>query len=90
MDDHRKVRNVPTEETRSPNISTENQPEGSARRPSDTLDAEPKRDPRSGGSIPRNYNPASGTRVGEEMDTRAGRDKLIAKVRGDVLEEGDD
>lgn len=31
-------RTVATEQTRSPNISTENQPKGSARRPSDTLD----------------------------------------------------
>ena len=27
-----------------------------------------------GGSIPENYNPESGTRVGEENDTRAGRE----------------
>lgn len=70
----RKARAVPTEKTRNPNISTENQPEGSARRPSDTLDREPERDPESGGSIPENYNPESGTRVGEEKDTRAGRE----------------
>ncbi len=57
----RQVRDVPTEKTKNPNISTENQPEGAARRPSDTLDREPKRDPE------------SGTRVGEEDDTRAGR-----------------
>lgn len=75
MTDSRKSRNVPTEKTRAPNISTENQPEGSARRPSDTLDREPKRDPESGGSIPENYNPEAGTRVGAEDDTRAGRER---------------
>jgi hypothetical protein len=70
----RSERNVPTEQTRNPNISTENQPEGSARRPSDTLDREPKRDPISGGSIPADYNPETMTRVGEENDTEAGRE----------------
>lgn len=65
---------VPTEKTRRPNISTENQPQGAARRPSDTLDREPKRDPASGGAIPTNYNPDSMTRYGEEDDTRAGRE----------------
>ncbi len=74
MTDVRRVRKIPTEKTRNANISTENQPEGSARRPSDTLDREPKRDPESGGSIPADYNPQSGTRVGEEGDTRAGRE----------------
>ena len=74
MTDERGTRNVPTEKTRNPNISTENQPEGSARRPSDTLDREPKRDPESRGTIPADYNPESGTRVGEEKDTRAGRE----------------
>lgn len=69
----RKVGHVPTEKTNYPNISTENQPEGAARRPSDTLDREPARDPESGGSIPADYNPESGTRVGEEDDTRSGR-----------------
>ena len=73
MTEYRKVRELPTEKTRNPNISTENQPEGAARRPSDTLDREPKRDPASGGSIPANYNPESGTRVGEEDDSAAGR-----------------
>jgi len=73
MSDDRRVRTVPTERTRNPNLSTENQPEGAARRPSDTLDREPKRDPESGGSIPENYNPESGTRVGEEEDSAAGR-----------------
>jgi hypothetical protein len=38
MGEKNKVRTVPTEKTRNPNISTENQPKGSARRPSDTLD----------------------------------------------------
>lgn len=74
MTDDRKVRDVPTEKTRNLNIPTENQPKGSARRPSDTFDRDPKRDPDSGGSIPANYNPESGTRVGEEQDTRAGRE----------------
>jgi hypothetical protein len=64
---------VPTEKTDRPNLSTENQPEGAARRPSDTLDREPKRDPASGGSIPEDYHPAAGTRIGEENDTAAGR-----------------
>ncbi|WP_326914902.1 hypothetical protein [Sphingopyxis chilensis] len=72
MSDDRRVRTVPTVKTRKPNLSTENQPEGAARRPSDTLDREPKRDPESGGSIPENYNPESGTRVGEEEDSAAG------------------
>lgn len=75
MTDSRRSRNVPTEKTDAPNISTENQPEGSARRPSDTLDREPKRDPESGGSTLENYNPETGTRVGEEDDTRAGRER---------------
>ncbi|WP_432769987.1 MAG: hypothetical protein HEQ22_04360 [Sphingopyxis sp.] len=38
MNDPRQLRTVPTEQTRNPNISTENQPKGAARRPSDTLD----------------------------------------------------
>ena len=61
--------------TDRPNISTENQPEGAARRPSDTLDREPKRDPESGGSIPADYDPVVGTRIGEEDDTAAGRER---------------
>lgn len=73
MNENRRVRHVPTEKTDRPNLSTENQPEGAARRPSDTLDREPKRDPESGGSIPEDYDPATGTRVGEEGDTAAGR-----------------
>jgi len=68
----RKARHVPSGTDR-PNISTENQPEGAARRPSDTLDREPKRDPHSGGSIPEDYDPDTMTRRGEEKDTRAGR-----------------
>ena len=62
---------VPTEQTRDPNISTENQPKGSARRPSDTLDRAPDRDPVSGGTIPSDYNPETMTRRGEEHDSRA-------------------
>lgn len=74
MSEFRKVREVPTEVTKNPNISTENEPEGATRRPSDSLDREPARDAESGGSIPGNYNPASGTRTGEEKDRRAGGD----------------
>jgi hypothetical protein len=70
MSEFKKVREVPTEVTKNPNVSTENQPEGSARRPSDTLDREPDRDPESGGSIPGE----SGTRVGPEETTRSGRE----------------
>ena len=73
MSDHRSSSARPTEKTRNPNLSTEHQPEGAARRPRDTLDREPKRDPDSGGSIPEDYNPETGTRVGEEDDTAAGR-----------------
>ncbi|MCW0199840.1 hypothetical protein [Sphingopyxis sp.] len=74
MSEFRKVREVPTEVTKNPNVSTENQPEGSARRPSDTLDRLPARDSQSGGGIPENYNPASGTRISGEKDTRGGRE----------------
>ena len=70
----RSERHVPTENAANPNISTENQPEGAARRPSDTLNREPKRDPLSGGSIPDDYNPETMTRVGEEQATKAGRE----------------
>ncbi len=70
---HRSGRNVPSETIVRPNISTENQPEGAARRPSDTLDREPKRDPLSGASIPSNYDPETMTRVGEARDSAAGR-----------------
>jgi hypothetical protein len=69
----RKERYVPTKETSEPNLSTENQPEGAARRPSDTLDREPKRDPHSKGAIPSDYNPETMTRVGEEDSTEAGK-----------------
>ena len=70
----RSERQVPTENAADPNISTENQPEGAARRPSDTLDREPKRDPYSGASIPDDYNPETMTRVGDEDATKAGRE----------------
>jgi hypothetical protein len=73
-DKARSERIVPTEQTRDPNISTENQPGGAARRPSDTLDREPDRDPLSGSAIPSNYNPGTMTRRGEEQDSRAGED----------------
>lgn len=85
MSRFRKVRGVPTEATRNPNLSTENQPDGAARRPSDTLDREPKRDPASGGSIPSDYNPASGTRIGEEGDTAAGRAREGQRSAGNAL-----
>src|SRR3546814_9365994 len=71
--DLRRIRTRPTEHTRNPNLSTENQPEGAARRPSDTLDREPRRDPQSGGAIPSNYDPRTMTRRGEEGDSRAGQ-----------------
>ena len=67
-------RAVPTENTRRPNISTENQPQGAARRPSDTLDREPARDPVSGGAVSSDYNPETMTRRGEENETRAGHE----------------
>jgi len=81
----RKVRHVPTEKTPNPNISTENQPEGAARRPSDTLDREPERDPESGGSISADYNPESGTRllavesVNRPKDQRAARKLIVSQ-----------
>ncbi|ANI79555.1 MULTISPECIES: hypothetical protein [Sphingobium] len=80
-DPTRSKRNVPTQQTRNPNISTENQPPGAARRPSATLDREPERDPRSGGSIPSNYNPETMTRRGEEDDSRAGQEGAGEKSR---------
>lgn len=67
-DRSRNKRTLPTEQTRNPNISTENQPEGAARQPSDTLDREPARDPVSGGAISSDYNPETMTRCGEERD----------------------
>ena len=80
-DASRSERDLPTEQTRAPNISTENQPEGAARRPSDTLDREPDRDPQSGGAIPSDYNPQSMTRHGEEEDSRAGQEGAGEKAR---------
>jgi len=74
MANRSKTRDVPTKIVRNPNISTENQPKGAARNPSDTLDREPRRDPLSGGSIPDDYDPRTMTREGEEKDTRAGRE----------------
>jgi len=59
----------PTSTQDRPNISTEHQPEGDARRPQDTLDRKPRRDPVSGGTIPSDYNPDTMTRVGEEEDS---------------------
>jgi len=76
--ENRSVEHVPSDIDR-PNISTENQPEGAARRPSDTLDREPKRDPESGGSIPDDYDPETQTRIGEEDDTRAGREGALER-----------
>lgn len=81
-DPDRSERTLPTQQTRNPNISTENQPEGSARRPSDTLDREPDRDPLSGGAIPSNYNPQTMTRRGEEDDSRAGQEGAGKRGRG--------
>ncbi|WP_150292614.1 hypothetical protein [Sphingobium estronivorans] len=80
-DRSRNERVVPTKQTRDPNISTENQPEGAARRPSDTLDREPDRDPQSGAPIPSNYDPATMTRRGEEDDSRVGREGAGAMGR---------
>lgn len=74
MSEFKNVREVPTEVTKNPNVSTENQHEGSARRPSDTLDREPARDPGSGGSLSPNSNPASVMRAGDVNETRAGRE----------------
>lgn len=73
-DEPRKERHLATQTQASPNLSTENQPEGAGRRPSDTLDREPRRDPQSGGSIPSHYDPDTMTRVGEEEDSRAGKE----------------
>ena len=80
-DPTRSKRDVPTQQTRNPNISTENQPQGAARRPSATLDREPERDPLSGGSIPSHYNPETMTRHGEEQDSRAGQEGAGEKSR---------
>lgn len=73
-DEARQARPLATQTQPRPNLSTENQPDGAGRRPSDTLDREPKRDPLSGGSIPSNYNPDTMTRIGEESDSRAGKE----------------
>ena len=70
----RSERHVASDNAVRPNISTQNQPEGAGRRPSATLNREPKRDPLSGGTIPDDYNPVAGTRIGEEDMTRAGRE----------------
>jgi len=59
----------PTPRQDHPNLSTEHQPAGDARQPQDTLDRQPKRDPRSGATIPDDYNPETMTRVGEEKNT---------------------
>jgi hypothetical protein len=59
----------PTSTQERPNISTEHQAPGDGRRPLDTLDREPKRDPESGATIPSNYDPETMTRVGEEPDS---------------------
>ena len=71
-----------------PNISARNQPEGVARRPRDTLDREPERDPISGGTIPSDYDPETMTRKGEEGDSRAGREGAGVKSRRGDGEQG--
>jgi len=54
MPDHKS----PTETQPNPNISTEHQAEGDARRPRDVLDKDDvKRDPESGVTIPRDVDP---------------------------------
>lgn len=74
---------VPTDRTPAPNISTENQPEGAARRPSDTLDREPARDLVSGGTVPSDYDSATMTRKGEENESRAGQEGAGRRPRAD-------
>jgi hypothetical protein len=55
----------PTETQPRPNISTEHQNEGDARRPRDVLDRDDaKRDPESGSTIPDDYDPQSQKRTG--------------------------
>ena len=50
--------NISTKTQPHPNVSTEHQNEGDARRPRDILDRdEAKRDPQSGGTIPDDYDP---------------------------------
>ena len=57
----------PTETQPSPNISTEHQNAGDARRPSDVLDRKNvKRDPDSGAPIPADYDPKAQER-GERL-----------------------
>lgn len=58
-------RELPTGRTRDANISTENQPKGAARHPSDTLDKERDPDPVSGGiQLTKREDPA---RHGQEI-----------------------
>jgi len=65
MNDTDRERDVPAHSVEPTNRSVENQPGGSGRRPRDTLDREPKRDPRSGGTIPDDYDPDTMTRRDE-------------------------
>lgn len=60
-----------------PNLSTAHQPVGGAQHPRDTLDRDSKRDPLSGGTIPDDYDPATGKRVG---DDRTAADPEAARV----------
>lgn len=82
-DQFRDEAHVPTDKTPAPNISTENQPKGAARRPSDTLDREPARDPISGGTVPSDYDPATMTRKGEENDSVAAQEGAGRRARAD-------
>lgn len=74
-DNARKIRDVPTQATHNPNISTENQPEGAARRPSDTLDQEPISD----GAVLSDDDPVPATWHREENDTPTGQEEAGAK-----------
>ncbi|MBT0667605.1 hypothetical protein HT136_04395 [Novosphingobium profundi] len=74
MDKARRKSELPTQQSRNPNISTEKRPGGAARRSRGTLDREARRDPLSGGCAPDYHDPDAMTRKGEEDDTRAGRD----------------
>ena len=76
-------RTVPTEQTREPNISTENQPKGSGRRPSDTLDG-PEADSGSGGG---NLARDIGSR--DEERTATGGDPEQDKVQPDTGTQAD-
>ncbi len=78
-DNAHKIRDVPTQAAHNPNISTENQPEGAARRASDTLDREPDREPISAGAIPSDDDPVAATRHHEKNDTSTGQDEAGAK-----------